>query len=69
MFKETIIPVVHDQIRPALIHNALHGAIYRSMTAEDALRNKIVFYSIGGVIAPFIAIKIIDILLVLLGVG
>ena len=53
----------------ALIPIALHGVTYRPMTAEDALRNNIVIYGIGGVIAPFIGIKIIDILLVLLGVG
>jgi potassium-transporting ATPase ATP-binding subunit len=53
----------------ALIPIALHGVTYRPMTAEDALRNNIVIYGLGGVIAPFIGIKIIDILLVLLGVG
>lgn len=53
----------------ALIPIALHGVTYRPMTAEDALRNNIIIYGIGGVIAPFIGIKIIDILLVLLGGG
>jgi K+-transporting ATPase ATPase B chain len=53
----------------ALIPIALHGVTYRPMTAGDALRNNIVVYGIGGVIAPFIGIKIIDMLLVLLGVG
>jgi potassium-transporting ATPase ATP-binding subunit len=50
----------------ALIPIALHGVTYRPMTAEDALRNNIVIYGIGGVIAPFIGIKIIDVLLILL---
>jgi K+-transporting ATPase ATPase B chain len=53
----------------ALIPIALRGVTYRPMTAEDALRNNIFIYGIGGVIAPFIGIKIIDILLVLLGGG
>jgi K+-transporting ATPase ATPase B chain len=53
----------------ALIPIALHGVTYRPMTAEVALRNNIVIYGLGGVIAPFIGIKIIDLLLVLLGVG
>lgn len=53
----------------ALIPIALRGVTYRPMTAEEALRNNILIYGIGGVIAPFIGIKIIDILLVLLGVG
>ena len=52
----------------ALIPLALHGIMYRPMTAEEALRRNIVIYGIGGLIAPFIGIKIIDILLVLLGV-
>ncbi|MDD1685123.1 MAG: potassium-transporting ATPase subunit KdpB [Methanoregula sp.] len=53
----------------ALIPIALHGVTYRPMTAEDALRKNILIYGIGGVIAPFIGIKIIDMLLVLMGVG
>jgi K+-transporting ATPase ATPase B chain len=52
----------------ALIPLALHGVAYRPMTAEEALRKNIVIYGIGGLIAPFIGIKIIDILLVLMGV-
>jgi potassium-transporting ATPase ATP-binding subunit len=53
----------------ALIPIALHGVTYKPMNAEDALRNNIVLYGVGGVIAPFIGIKIIDLLLVLLGGG
>jgi len=52
----------------ALIPLALRGVKYRPMSAEEALRNNILIYGIGGVIAPFIGIKIIDILLVMLGV-
>ena len=40
---------------------------YRPMSAEEALRNNIIIYGIGGVIAPFIGMKIIDILLVMMG--
>jgi len=53
----------------ALIPIALHGVTYRPMTAEVALRNNIIVYGIGGMIAPFIGIKIIDLLMVLLSVG
>ena len=53
----------------ALIPLALHGVTYRPMTAAVALRNNIVIYGIGGVIAPFIGIKVIDMVLVLMGVG
>jgi K+-transporting ATPase ATPase B chain len=52
----------------ALIPLALHGVKYRPMSAEDALRNNILIYGVGGLIAPFIGIKIIDLLLVFLGV-
>jgi K+-transporting ATPase ATPase B chain len=38
------------------------------MTAEEALRKNIVIYGIGGLIAPFIGIKVIELLLVLMGV-
>ncbi|MFY9800993.1 MAG: potassium-transporting ATPase subunit KdpB [Methanoregula sp.] len=53
----------------ALIPLALRGVTYRPMTAEVALRNNIVIYGIGGIVAPFIGIKVIDIVLVLMGVG
>ncbi|MDD1699828.1 MAG: potassium-transporting ATPase subunit KdpB [Methanoregula sp.] len=53
----------------ALIPLALHGVTYRPMTAEVALRNNIVIYGIGGIVAPFIGIKVIDMVLVIMGVG
>jgi K+-transporting ATPase ATPase B chain len=51
-----------------LIPLALRGVAYRPMTAEEALRKNIIIYGIGGLIAPFIGIKVIDLLLVLMGV-
>jgi potassium-transporting ATPase ATP-binding subunit len=51
-----------------LIPLALRGVQYKPMTAEEALRNNIILYGVGGIIAPFIGIKIIDLLLVLMGV-
>ena len=69
---------LHNAILSAVIFNALiiviliplalRGVRYKPMTAEEALRNNIVIYGIGGIIAPFIGIKIIDLLLVLMGV-
>jgi len=69
---------LHNAILSAVIFNALiivmliplalRGVQYKPMTAEEALRNNILLYGIGGIIAPFIGIKIIDILLVLMGV-
>ncbi|HMA05325.1 MAG TPA: potassium-transporting ATPase subunit KdpB [Methanomicrobiales archaeon] len=50
-----------------LIPIALRGVKYRPMSAEEALRNNILIYGIGGIIAPFIGIKIIDILLSIMG--
>jgi K+-transporting ATPase ATPase B chain len=52
----------------ALIPLALHGVAYRPMTAEEAFRNNIIVYGIGGLIVPFIGIKVIDMLLVIMGV-
>ncbi|MGA9086976.1 MAG: potassium-transporting ATPase subunit KdpB [Methanoregula sp.] len=52
----------------ALIPLALRGVKYRAMSAEEALRNNILIFGVGGIIAPFIGIKIIDMLLVFFGV-
>jgi K+-transporting ATPase ATPase B chain len=51
----------------ALIPLALHGVKYRPMTAEESLQKNILMYGIGGLVAPFIGIKVIDMLLVLMG--
>jgi potassium-transporting ATPase ATP-binding subunit len=51
-----------------LIPLALRGVKYAPMSAEEALRKNILIYGLGGLVIPFIGIKAIDILLVLLGV-
>jgi K+-transporting ATPase ATPase B chain len=51
----------------ALIPLALRGVTYRPLGAASILRRNLVIYGIGGIIAPFIGIKIIDLLLVVLG--
>lgn len=51
----------------ALIPLALKGVKYRPLSAEVALRNNILIYGVGGLIVPFIGIKIIDIVLVFMG--
>jgi K+-transporting ATPase ATPase B chain len=48
----------------ALIPLALRGVRYRPMGASAILRRNLVVYGIGGVIVPFIFIKLIDVLLV-----
>ncbi len=47
-------------IIPALIPLALKGIKFRPLTADQLLQRNIFIYGLGGVIAPFIAIKIID---------
>jgi K+-transporting ATPase ATPase B chain len=51
----------------ALIPLAVRGVRYRPVSASRLLRRNLTIYGVGGVIAPFIGIKIID--LVLVGVG
>ncbi len=50
-------------IIPALIPLALKGVQFRPLTADQLLRRNILIYGVGGVIAPFIAIKVIDVLI------
>ncbi|MGB9072593.1 MAG: potassium-transporting ATPase subunit KdpB [Terriglobales bacterium] len=47
----------------ALVPLALRGVKYRAMAAEAQLRRNIFIYGVGGLIAPFIGIKIIDVLI------
>jgi K+-transporting ATPase ATPase B chain len=48
----------------ALIPLALKGVKYRPLGAAVILRNNMLIYGIGGIIVPFIFIKLIDVLLV-----
>ncbi|RCJ29399.1 potassium transporter TrkH [Nostoc sp. ATCC 53789] len=50
-------------IIPALIPLALKGVKFLPLTADQLLRRNIFIYGVGGIIAPFIAIKLIDIIL------
>jgi potassium-transporting ATPase ATP-binding subunit len=47
----------------ALIPLALRGVRYRPVGAAALLRNNLLLYGVGGVIAPFLGIKLIDVLL------
>jgi K+-transporting ATPase ATPase B chain len=51
-----------------LIPIALRGVKFRPMGAAAVLRRNLLVYGIGGVIAPFIGIKLIDLLIAGLGV-
>jgi K+-transporting ATPase ATPase B chain len=48
----------------ALIPLALKGVKYRPLGAEVILRNNMLIYGVGGIIMPFVFIKLIDLLLV-----
>jgi len=50
----------------ALIPLALRGVNYRPLGAAILLRQNLLVYGIGGIVLPFIGIKVIDIILVLL---
>jgi K+-transporting ATPase ATPase B chain len=50
----------------ALIPLALRGVPYRPLGAGIALRNNLLIYGLGGLIAPFIGIKLIDMIITFL---
>ncbi len=50
-----------------LIPLALRGARYRAVGAADLLRRNVLVYGVGGLITPFIGIKLIDMILKALG--
>ncbi|MBP1653583.1 MAG: kdpB 2 [Bacteroidetes bacterium] len=50
----------------ALIPLALRGVRYRPVSAVELLRRHILLYGVGGLIAPFLGIKIIDLFLTLM---
>lgn len=50
-------------IIPLLIPIAMKGVKYTPMKAEALLRRNVLIYGVGGVIVPFIGIKIIDMIL------
>jgi K+-transporting ATPase ATPase B chain len=47
----------------ALIPLALRGVRYRPSTAAAMLRRNLLVYGLGGIVAPFIGIKLIDMLI------
>src|SRR5512136_1501659 len=51
----------------ALIPLALRGVPYRPLGAARILRDNLLIYGVGGIIAPFIGIKLIDMVLAALG--
>ena len=52
----------------ALIPLALRGVKYREVSAGKLLSKNLLVYGLGGVISPFIAIKLLDMFLTMIGV-
>ncbi len=53
----------------ALIPLALKGVPYRAVGAASLLRRNLLIYGLGGMIVPFIGIKLIDLLLAAIGLA
>jgi K+-transporting ATPase ATPase B chain len=53
----------------ALIPLALKGVKYRPLSAEALLRRNLLVYGLGGVIIPFIGIKLIDLIITHIGLA
>ena len=51
----------------ALVPLALKGVGYRPMGAAAVLRRNMLLYGVGGLIVPFLGIKVIDMVLTVLG--
>src|SRR5204863_2128539 len=61
--------IFNAMIIPLLIPIALKGVTYRPVGADALLRRNLLVWGLGGVIAPFAGIKLIDVLLSALGVA
>ncbi|WP_211882322.1 potassium-transporting ATPase subunit KdpB [Plastoroseomonas hellenica] len=53
----------------ALVPLSLRGVRYAPIGAAALLRRNLLIYGVGGIVAPFIGIKLIDMLLTLLGIA
>ena len=52
----------------ALVPLALRGVKFRAVGASEVLRRNLTIYGLGGIIVPFVGIKLLDLLLSTLGV-
>ena len=59
--------VFNALVIPLLVPLALRGVRYRPMGAAAVLRRSLLIYGLGGVVAPFAGIKLIDMVLQLVG--
>jgi potassium-transporting ATPase ATP-binding subunit len=61
--------VFNAMIIVALIPLALRGVRFRAVSASDLLRRNLLVYGVGGLVVPFLGIKVIDVVLTTLGVS
>jgi K+-transporting ATPase ATPase B chain len=54
---------------PCLIPTALKGVKYRPVGANALLQRNLLIYGLGGVLVPFVGIKLIDLAIAGLGLG
>ena len=47
----------------------MHGVAYKPIGADAILKRNLLIYGVGGIIAPFLGIKIIDMILAALGIA
>ena len=50
-------------IIPCLIPLAMRGVAYKPMRAEKMLARNMLIYGLGGVVTPFVGIKLIDLII------
>ena len=53
----------------SLVPLALRGISYRPQSAAALLRRNLLLYGVGGLIAPFVGIKLIDVVIATIGLG
>jgi K+-transporting ATPase ATPase B chain len=53
----------------ALVPLALRGVKTRAASATQLLRRNLLIYGLGGIVAPFIGIKVIDVVIAALGLA
>jgi K+-transporting ATPase ATPase B chain len=52
----------------ALVPLALRGVGFKPVSASAMLRRNLLIYGLGGIVAPFIGIKVIDVIISAIGV-
>ena len=64
-----LLAVLNALVIVALVPLALRGVRYRPVGAAALLRRNLLVYGAGGVVAPFLGIKLVDLALTGLGVN